>query len=176
MSRRHESGAWIRNQRRARIRHERNRFALLQAIHQLRYFRVFVMFVKARRRRRDRVVLEEPVRSTGVLGRNQCDFPEDPKRTKRDILQVADRCGDNVEGAGHDSPGDCTKCIQLNRFRTSLTNIWRTSTKFTRRTRRLTASTFTTTCSKISPGRRSTRKSGTSAVLRDGWRPSIPRG
>ena len=82
--------------------------------------------VQARRRRRDRVVLKEPGGPASVLCCDDRHFAQDSQRTQRDILEIADRCRDHIENAGHDSPGDCTQCIQPNPFRTSLTNTWRT--------------------------------------------------
>ncbi len=147
-----------------------------QALDEPRRSRRLVVLVEARRRRRDRVVLKEPGRPAGVLRGDHGHFAQDPQRAQRDILEIADGCRDHIQGAGHDSPGDCTQCIQPNPFRTSSTNIWHTSTRSTPRRRRSTASTFTTTCSRTSAVRPLTRRSARLAGLPGGWPRSTRRG
>ena len=88
-----------------------------------------IVLMQARRRRRDRVVLKEPRGAAGVLRCDHRNFAQDPEGAQGHILQVADRSGDNIEGAWHCGRADCTKCIQPNPFRTSSTSISRTSTK-----------------------------------------------
>ena len=100
--------------------------------------------------RGNRVVLKKAWCAAGVFRRDQRDFFEDSKCAQRDILEVADRCRDHIENAGHDRPADSTKCIQPNPFRISSTNTCRTSTKPIPPTRHSTVCTCTTTCSRTS--------------------------
>ena len=80
----------------------------MQARDQARRFARLIVLVKARRRRRDRVVLKEPGRPACVLCCDYGHFAQDPQRAQRDILEIADRCRYHIQSAGHDSPGDCT--------------------------------------------------------------------
>ena len=111
--------------------------------------RSLVVFVQARRRRRDRVVLEEPRGPAGVFCGDERHFPQHAKRPERDVLQVADRCGDHIEDAGHACDGlILLQCIQPNPCRTSSTNTSRICTRSTPPTPPSTASICTTTCSR----------------------------
>ena len=66
------------------------------------------------------------------------------------------------------------ECIPPNPCRTSSTSTSRGSTRSIPPTRRSTACTFTTICSRTSAAPRLTRRSATSAASRAGWRRSIP--
>src|SRR5215471_5991365 len=92
-----------------RVRHERDRIAAAQAFDQARRLLPLVVFVKTRRPRRDRVVLEELRGPACILGRNQRDFAEDPQGPQRDIFEVADRRGDHVQNASHARGADSTR-------------------------------------------------------------------
>ena len=50
-------------------------------------------------------MLKEPRRPAGVLSRDDGHFAQDSQGAQRDILEVADRCGDHIQDAGHDCAG-----------------------------------------------------------------------
>ena len=45
--------------------------------------------------------MEEPSGPAGVLGGDHCHFPQHADRPERNVLEVADRCRDNIEDARH---------------------------------------------------------------------------
>ena len=58
---------------------------------------MFVELMMTLQRRMDIVVLQQHGRRAGVFGQNQIGFTEHPQRPLRDILQVAYRCGNDVQ-------------------------------------------------------------------------------
>ena len=70
---------------------------------------VLVVGVEARRARRDGVVLKKPRCPASVLGRDEGDFAQNPEGAQRDIFEVADRCGDHIQDAGHARGADLTR-------------------------------------------------------------------
>ncbi len=44
--------------------------------------------------------MKEPARASRVFGRDEGHLTKDTQRTERHILQIADRCGHDVEDAG----------------------------------------------------------------------------
>ena len=60
---------------------------------------MFVVLVKADERRRDLIVTEEVAGSARVLRGHQRHLAQDPQRPQRDVLEVADRRGDDEERA-----------------------------------------------------------------------------
>src|SRR5918993_5090973 len=101
MRRRHQHAAGIRDGRGSGIRHNGDCLAARQPRDQLGCPGPFIVFVQTRRRGRDRVVLEESRGPAGVFCGDDRHLPQHAKRPERDVLQVADRCGDHVEDAGH---------------------------------------------------------------------------
>src|SRR2546426_3092580 len=92
--------ARIRETRRARIRYEGHVPAPVHLTEQLGGLAAVVELGVARQMLRADVVLaEEQLGMPGVLARDHVDLPEDPQRAQRDVLQVADRRGDEVEPA-----------------------------------------------------------------------------
>ena len=68
-----------------------------------------VVFVEARRARRDGVVLKKPRRPAGVLSRDEGDFAKNSEGAQRDIFEVADGSGDHIQDAGHARGADSTR-------------------------------------------------------------------
>jgi hypothetical protein len=75
--------------------------ASLESDNELGAFPGFIVFAEADERLRYAVMGEQFQRVPGVLGRNQIDLFEGPQGPKRQILEVSDGGGDDVQGAGH---------------------------------------------------------------------------
>ena len=92
----HEHGAGIAHQRRACIRHERDRLALLQAREQRRHALALVVLVQRfQRAALDATGLEQPTRVARVLREQQVGVPEARRGARAQVLQVADRRRDD---------------------------------------------------------------------------------
>ena len=63
--------------------------------------RRFVVFVQARRRRRDGVAREQMSRAPRVFGGDHRHLAQHSQRAHGDVLEVADRRGDHEQRAGH---------------------------------------------------------------------------
>src|SRR5205807_4644663 len=68
-----------------------------------------VVFVQARRLRRDGVVLKKPGGPASILGCDDGDVAKDPEGAQRDIFEVADGRGDHIQNAGHARGADSTR-------------------------------------------------------------------
>ena len=60
-----------------------------------------VVLVQADHRAMDLVVRQQFRGAPGVFGGDEIDLAQRPQRPKREVLEVADRRGDDEEGAGH---------------------------------------------------------------------------
>src|SRR4029079_9759793 len=67
------------------------------------------MLVKARRARRDGVLLKEPGCPACILRRDHGDIAQYAECAQRHILEVADGSGDHVKDAGHARGADLTR-------------------------------------------------------------------
>ena len=90
----------IGNQRRAGVGHERDRFAGGEPRQELRPRRHGVVLVVRRQRRRDAVVVEQLPGHPRVLAGDHVGRREGLQRPQRDVAQVADRGGDEVQSGG----------------------------------------------------------------------------
>src|SRR5262249_51478349 len=86
---------------RSGVRHERDRFAAHEPLDERGRLPTLIVLVEARRRSRDRVVLEEPRRPSSVFSRDEGDVAKHPERAQRHILEVADGGGDHIQVAGN---------------------------------------------------------------------------
>ena len=90
----------IGNQRRAGVGHQRDRLAGGEPRQQLRPRRGGVVLVVGRQRRGDAVMVEQPAGHAGVLAGDQVGGGQRLQRPQRDVAQVADRGGDQVQTGG----------------------------------------------------------------------------
>ena len=97
----HKLQSGIRHQWGARVRHERDTLAFLQARDERWRFPGFIVFMQTGRRRRDRVSREQVRRPPRVFGGDEGDVPENPERAGCDVFEVADRRRDEEQRAGH---------------------------------------------------------------------------
>src|SRR5262249_9814838 len=74
--------------------------AVSQLAHELSSLPALVVLVIAGGRRSDVVTGEQDPRVPGVLAGDQIDLPQHTKRAQRQVFEVADRRGDDEEGAG----------------------------------------------------------------------------
>src|SRR6185295_6665977 len=91
--------AWIRHQRHAGIGDECHVFPGQQAGDERRRLSRFIMFVKTRRRGRDRVARQQMRGPACVFGSDQADLAEDAESPGRDVFEVADRRRDEEQRA-----------------------------------------------------------------------------
>ena len=96
----HQVIAGIRDPRRAGVGDERDRRAGPEPLDESRRALALDGVVVAGERARDAVALEERARAARVLGGDEIDLAEHAQRPQGDVLQVADRGGDDVEGPG----------------------------------------------------------------------------
>ncbi len=96
----HQLEARIGNERRAGVGDERDRFAGGEPRQELRPRRRGVVLVVGRQRRRDAVVVEQLAGDAGVLAGDHVGRGERLQRPQRDVAQVADRGGDEVQSGG----------------------------------------------------------------------------
>ena len=96
----HQLEARIGNERRAGVGHQRDRLARGEPRQELRPRRRGVVLVVGRQRRRDAVVVEQLPRDPRVLAGDQVGRGEGLQRPQRDVAQVADRGGDEVQPGG----------------------------------------------------------------------------
>jgi hypothetical protein len=89
----------------ARVGHKREVGAALEVGEELALARRTAASVVADRARADLVAVEQPAADPGVLGGNERDGLEDLERPERDIAQVADRRGDDVQRAAARTAG-----------------------------------------------------------------------
>src|SRR5207244_499703 len=84
---------------RCRIRDERHRRARREAAEELRTTRELVVLEVGHGRRVDVEVREQRARAACVFTRDQVDLAQHAQRARRDVLEIADRSGDDEEGA-----------------------------------------------------------------------------
>ena len=60
----------------------------------------FIVFVEADSTRGDAIVVTQFGGLSSVFGGNQIDGFQDPNGPIRNVLKIADRCGDKIERAG----------------------------------------------------------------------------
>ena len=89
--------ARIGNQRRAGVRHECDRFAGGHPRQELGPRRRGIVLVVGGQRRRDAVMVEQLPRHPRILAGNHVSRSEGLQRPERDVAQVADRGGDEVQ-------------------------------------------------------------------------------
>ena len=94
--------ARVRNERRSSIRYESDVVAAQQAVHERRSFCTLVVLVKARCWRRDRVAPQQPRGSSCIFSGDERGFTQHAESPGRNILEVADRRGDDVQRARHE--------------------------------------------------------------------------
>ena len=97
----HQPVAGIGDQRRARVRDQRHARTRFQFLDQLRCAHGLVVLVITDRRFVDAVVIEQLARLPRVLASHQVCLAQNPQRAQRDVLQIADRRGHQVERSGH---------------------------------------------------------------------------
>ncbi|MGY4381106.1 hypothetical protein ACVWZ3_008745 [Bradyrhizobium sp. i1.3.6] len=93
----HQLETGVGDQRRAGIRHQRDRAALPQRLQDPRTRRFRVVLVILLELRRDRVALGQAPRDAGVLAGDDVDAGERLKRAQRDVAEIADGGGDQME-------------------------------------------------------------------------------
>src|SRR6478752_5000065 len=91
--------ARIRNGRRSRIGHQRDALVMLQTGNQRRALPMLVVFVKARRRGGDAVPRQQMSRSPRIFCGDERNLSKDPKRPNRNVFEIADWRGDDVQRA-----------------------------------------------------------------------------
>lgn len=94
--------------RRAGVTDEGDLGTGLKALEKLGNTLPTVVFVKAEGGCGDGVMGQQFCRAPGVFRRDQVCFAQDPKRSKRDVLQVPNGRGDDEERAGHRAETYCT--------------------------------------------------------------------
>ena len=94
--------------------------------------------------------MEEPSGPPGVLGGDHCHFPQHADRPERDVLEVADRCRDNIEDARHLANARFYCMYSAEPLPHFVDEYLGTCTRSIQPTRRSTVSTCTTICSRIS--------------------------
>jgi hypothetical protein len=97
----HELDTRVRHAWRSGVSDKCDGRAFVKASDQLRYAATDVVLMKAERWSRNAVMSEQPSRAAGVLRSDQIDRSKHPKSPERDVLQVADGCGDHEQRAGH---------------------------------------------------------------------------
>jgi len=95
----HEAETGVAHQRRARIGDQRQRFAGEQACDQLRGDFAFVVFVHRQQWPLDAEMREQAPAVPRVLGADRIDRAQHLQRPRREIAEVADRGGDDVQRA-----------------------------------------------------------------------------
>jgi hypothetical protein len=94
--RRHQQRAWIRDQRRAGIADECDRFALGQQLQDFLRRAALVVFVDRRQARGDTVVRQQAPGKARVLRGDDIDATQNLERAQRDIGEISNRCGDYI--------------------------------------------------------------------------------
>ena len=87
----------IGNSRHARVRDQRDARALLHLFHQFGRARHLVVLVIAGSAGRDAVMVEQFLRLPGIFAGNHVHFFEHAQCPQRDVLEIADRCGHEVQ-------------------------------------------------------------------------------
>jgi len=96
-----EEPAGIRDPRRSRIGHERDRLPLAELPQQLWPPRELIVLVVADGRRVDVEVGQQRPRPPRILARDDVDLAEHAQRPRADVLQIPDRRRDHVEHPAH---------------------------------------------------------------------------
>ena len=102
--------ARIGNQRCARIGDQRHILARQQTLHQSGTLVPFVVIMTGGGRGGDTEVLQQASAVPGVFGGDQADRAQHLEGARGDVLQIADRRGDNVKGTGVGRHGRSCKC------------------------------------------------------------------
>jgi len=99
MRRAHEPEPGIADQRRARIRNQRHRFALAQAPHERIRHVALVVLVQRQQRRVDAEVKQQGTAVAGVLGGNHCYLAQRGDGARGNVVAVSYRCGHDPQTA-----------------------------------------------------------------------------
>ena len=94
---RHQAMPGIGQHRRAGIAHQRDARALFEQRDQLDGALLFVVFVIAQHAFGDFIVGQQLVRMAGIFAGNQGHLAQHAQRAKRDVFQVTDRRGHQVQ-------------------------------------------------------------------------------
>ena len=97
----HHSIAGIGNQRHAGVRNQRHTGARLDLGHQIFRSHGFVVLVVTHQRPGDAVVVQQLARMARILTGDQIGFAQRAHSPVRDVLQVANGCGNQVQRAAH---------------------------------------------------------------------------
>ena len=93
----HERGAGVRDSRGAGVRHQRDRFALREPTGNPIDTRPLVVLVNAEDLRINIEMTKQDARPARIFGSDELDLLENLERAKGDVVEVADRGGDQVE-------------------------------------------------------------------------------
>ena len=96
----HQLESRIGNQRRAGVRHQRDRGAVGEPAQQLGPRLRGIVVVVGRQRGRDGVAVEQLAGDAGVLAGDQVGAGQRGKRAQRNIAEIADGGGDDVQSGG----------------------------------------------------------------------------